>query len=124
MPDRPSVPSGWVGGVTAWLAGLALCAGASAGAGAPGDSIEVSASRQGFRPNLLTVHVGEGLRLQLKTADEEHCFAIDELRVEKRIQPGRTTSLDLTPDKVGRFRFYCCLEGPDSAERGTLVVSE
>jgi heme/copper-type cytochrome/quinol oxidase subunit 2 len=73
---------------------------------------------------VLTVRLGESLRLQLKTADEEHCFAIDELRVEKRIQPGRTTSLELTPDKAGRFRFYCCLEGPDSAERGSLVVSE
>lgn len=88
------------------------------------EAVEVVASRQGFRPATLTANAGETLRLKLSSADSEHCFAVDALRVEKRIRPGRTTTVELMPDSVGRFPFYCCLEGPDSAERGTLLVSE
>lgn len=102
-----------------------LCASlAAAGAAPPDETIGVTASRQGFRPSTLNARSGETVRLQLQSADAEHCFALDALRVEKRILPGRTTSVDLTPDTVGRFPFYCCLEGSDSVERGTLVVSE
>ncbi len=51
---------------------------------------------------------------------------MDALRVEKRIVPGRTTAVDLTPDRVGTFPFYCCLESGKAAEveRGRLIVSE
>lgn len=94
-------------------------------AGAPAqDAIEVTASRRGFRPGVLDARVGDTLRLKLTTADAEHCFAVDALRIEKRVLPDRPTLVELTPDRVGRFPIYCCLEGPDSPERGTLVVGE
>ena len=40
--------------------------------------------------------------------------------------PGRTTAVDLTPDKAGTFPYYCCLETGAAAEteRGRLVVAE
>lgn len=94
-------------------------------AGAPAqDAIEVTVSRRGFRPGVLNARVGDTLRLKLTTDDAEHCFAVDALRIEKRVLPDRPTLVELTPDRVGRFPFYCCLEGPDSSERGTLVVGE
>jgi heme/copper-type cytochrome/quinol oxidase subunit 2 len=95
-----------------------------AGAAPPDETIPVTASREGFRPSTLKARPGDTVRLQLHSADVEHCFALDALRVEKRIVPGRTISVDLTPDTSGRFSFYCCLEGPDSPERGTLIVGE
>ncbi len=54
----------------------------------------------------------------------EHCFALDALRIEKRILPGRSTPADITPDRVGSFPFHCCLEPGNEAQRGRLVVSE
>ena len=102
-----------------------LCAAlAAAGAAPPDQTILITASRQGFKPATLKARSGETLRLQLQSADGEHCFALDALRVEKRVLPGRTTSVDLTLEAAGRFPFYCCLEGSDSVEKGTLVVSE
>jgi heme/copper-type cytochrome/quinol oxidase subunit 2 len=95
-----------------------------AGGGAPEAVTDVVISGKGFRPATLNARKGEPLRLKLSTSDHEHCFAIDELRVEKRVVPGRTTLLDLTPDKTGRFPFYCCLENGADAERGVLVVAE
>lgn len=106
------------------LLGLALSAVASATAA--GEAIVVTASRQGFSPARVTVRKGETTRLLLESSDVEHCFAVDALRVEKRVLPGRRTPLDLTPTQAGTFRFYCCLETGAAAEaqRGELVVTE
>ncbi len=107
------------------LAGVALAALVAAGAPARAqDSLEVVVSRAGFRPKLVNLRKGETTRLLLKTADEEHCFAIDAFRVEKRVVPGKATSLDLTPDKAGSFPFHCCLEPQNETLRGRVVVAE
>ena len=93
---------------------------------APPDVQEVKVSREGFSPRVLTTHRGETLRLLVSSEDVEHCFAVDALRVEKRVVPGRATPVDVTPDRVGTFPFYCCLESGRAAEveRGRLVVTE
>jgi heme/copper-type cytochrome/quinol oxidase subunit 2 len=88
------------------------------------DAVEVVASRDGFRPSAVEVRRGETVRLVLSTADVEHCFALDDFRIEKRIVPGRKTSVELTPDRTGSFPFYCCLEPRQERMRGRLVVSE
>jgi cytochrome c oxidase subunit II len=109
---------------------LALAATAVAvAASAPvrgGAGLEVKASRRGFEPSRISLRRGESVSIALSTADGEHCFAIDALRIEKKIVPGRTTTLDLTPDRTGVFPFYCCLESGDEAgvERGQLSVTE
>src|SRR5207342_2414950 len=114
------------------LAGLALAVGAvastSALAAAPvaGPSVDVKVSRRGFEPSRIVVRRGETLKLALTSDDGEHCFAIDTLRIEKRVAPGRATRLELTPERTGSFPFYCCLESGKQAEqeRGELVVTE
>lgn len=95
-------------------------------AAGPDETIEVVASRRGFQPRVVNVRKGQPVRLLLSSADGEHCFALDALRVEKRIVPGRTTVLDLTPDRSGTFPFYCCLESGEAAdaENGRLVIIE
>jgi plastocyanin len=102
---------------------VALVAAAPARGGA---SLEVKASKHGFEPAQITVRRGESVSIVLSSADDEHCFAIDALRIEKRIVPGRTTTLELTPDRTGVFPFYCCLESGAAAgvERGQLSVTE
>lgn len=105
--------------------GLALAL--AAAAPARGGAIwEVKASKHGFEPSRITLRRGESVSLVLSSVDAEHCFAIDTLRIEKRIVPGRTTTFDLTPDRAGVFPFYCCLESGEAAatERGQLTVTE
>ena len=106
------------------IVGLAGLLGGGAGGATGQDEITVVLSRTGFQPATLNLRKGESAHLVLKTADVEHCFAIDALRVEKRVVPGRATTLDLTPDRSGTFPFYCCLESDDAAQRGRLVVAE
>jgi heme/copper-type cytochrome/quinol oxidase subunit 2 len=83
---------------------------------------EVVATGGGWRPPVLNVKKGEVVRLSLKTDDEERCFAIDELRIEKRIVPGRATSLEFTPDRAGNFAFYDCLN--PEGKKGRLAVTD
>ena len=115
------------------FAGLALAAGALASAATPlpgappaGPSVDVKVSRRGFEPPRVVLRRGETTRLTLTSEDGEHCFAIDALRIEKRVASGRPTRLELTPERAGTLAFYCCLEtGPQAEkERGELVVSE
>ena len=102
---------------------------ASNGAGLappPDQPQDVAVSRSGFVPSVIKARKGEAIHLRITSKDQEHCFALDAFRIEKRIVPGRTTAVDLTPDKAGTFPYYCCLETGAAAEteRGRLVVSE
>jgi len=116
------VRGAWVGA----LAAAAFLAATGAPARSAPASIEIQASSAGFTPAQLDLRRGEQVHLVLTSADREHCFAVDEMRIEKRIVPGRPTSVELTPERTGRFPFYCCLESGQSArvERGEIVVSE
>lgn len=108
------------------LAGVLLLAGWKGAAPAPDQTVSVVVSRDGFQPREISARKGETLRLAIKSADGEHCFALDDLRVEKRVMPGKTTTVDVTPDKAGSFPFHCCLETGAAAEkqRGRLVVTD
>ena len=108
------------------LAVVATVGAVAAAAPARGARVEVKASTRGFEPSQLTLRRGESVTIALSSADSEHCFAIDALRIEKRIVPGRTTTFDLAPDRAGVFPFYCCLESGEAAavERGQLTVTE
>jgi hypothetical protein len=91
----------------------ALCASVAKKAGAQA-AREVVATKGGWRPPVV--------QLALKSEDDERCFAIDALRIEKRIVPGKVTSLEFTPDRAGNFPFYDCLD-PDG-KKGRLAVTE
>jgi heme/copper-type cytochrome/quinol oxidase subunit 2 len=108
------------------VAGVRSSPGADGLAPPPEKTIEVSASRSGFTPSLINGRKGEAVHLRLTSRDQEHCFAIEAFRIEKRVVPGRTTAVDITPDRAGTFPFYCCLESGAAAdtERGRMVVSE
>jgi heme/copper-type cytochrome/quinol oxidase subunit 2 len=90
----------------------------------PDDATSVVISRDRFSPGEIQARKGETLRLSVTASDEEHCLAVDELRIEKRVRPGRATRLEITPDRSGQFLIYCCLESRDKGPRGWLIVSD
>jgi heme/copper-type cytochrome/quinol oxidase subunit 2 len=106
------------------LTTAAAALGAAAPVAAPG--VDVKVSRRGFEPSRIVLRRGETAHLTLTSEDGEHCFAIDALRIEKRVASGRPTRLELTPERAGTLAFYCCLETGAQADRekGELVVSE
>jgi plastocyanin len=88
------------------------------------EQLEIVASNAGFRPRVVKLRKGESVRLLLKTADDEHCFAVDAWRIEKRIAPGRNTAVEVAPERTGEFPFYCCLEPGNDRLKGMIVVAE
>jgi heme/copper-type cytochrome/quinol oxidase subunit 2 len=108
------------------FAAALLVAGWSGATPAPDQTVSMVVTRDGFQPHEISVRKGETVRLAIKSGDGEHCFAVDDLRVEKRVLPGRITTVDVTPDKAGTFAFYCCLETGAAADkqRGRLTVTE
>ncbi len=110
------------------LAAVVVATAATLGAAAPvaGPGVDVKVSRRGFEPSRIVLRRGETTHLTLTSEDGEHCFAVDALRIEKRVASGRPTRLELTLERTGTLAFYCCLETGAQAdrERGELVISE
>jgi heme/copper-type cytochrome/quinol oxidase subunit 2 len=93
-------------------------------AAAPRDEVAVTFSKGSVKPTEIRARKGDSLRLLLRSDDGEHCFAIDAFRVEKRVVPGRTATVEISLDRAGEFPYYCCLDPGNAALRGRLVVSE
>ncbi len=104
---------------------LALAAALAAVRTSLDDEVAVSLSASGFKPARLRAGRGETLRVRVSSGDErEHCFAVDALRVEKRVRPGQPVVADLNPERAGTFPITCCLHPDNKAEKGELVVGE
>ena len=127
VPTRPS--RGWL--LVLCLTSLFFAGFRPAGDGAglappPEQPQDVAVSRSGFVPSVIQARKGEAIHLRLTSRDQDHCVAVEASRVEKRVVPGRTTAVDITPARAGTFPYYCCLESGAAAEteRGRLVVAE
>jgi heme/copper-type cytochrome/quinol oxidase subunit 2 len=86
--------------------------------------LEVLVSNRGWKPAQIAVRKGETVKVVLSSADREHCFALDALRIEKRVLPGKRTPVEIVADRAGTFAFHCCLEPENEALKGRLIVSE
>ena len=62
-----------------------------------------------FRPQKVTVPVGEKVKLRVRNVDTvTHGFAIPALGIDAgEIKAGHVVILEFTPEKVGTFDFYC-----------------
>ena len=88
--------------------------------------IKIEARRFEFTPRTITVRKGVPVKLLVTSTDVAHGFAIKELNVKEEIEAGATRAIEFTPERTGRFRFYCtvyCGDGHEEME-GELVVTE
>jgi cytochrome c oxidase subunit 2 len=108
-------------------AGLASLAGATLGADAPKAPrvIRVKARRFKYTPDVINLKKGEPVRFELTTADVTMGFNIPDFNVRADIIPGKTATVDLTPDKAGTFTFLCDIFCGDGHEgmNGQIVVT-
>ena len=90
------------------------------------NEIRITAKRYEFVPNKITVHKGEKVRLIVTSQDVDHGFAIDALKIEKKISAHSHETIEFTPTKEGKFQFYCsdfCGDGHDKM-KGELIVTK
>ena len=87
--------------------------------------IKVVARKFVFTPDTISIKKGETVELELTTEDVVMGFNVPDLKVRSDIIPGRVSRLRITPDKVGKFDFYCdmfCGSGHEEMA-GMIVVT-
>jgi cytochrome c oxidase subunit 2 len=100
---------------------------ASGSAAPPADPrvIDVIARRFEFEPSVVTVTVGEPVRLMVRSEDGLHGFEIKKFKVNKDIpRGGEAMIINFTPNAVGEFPIMCSEYCGDHHEdmKGMLVV--
>ena len=68
-----------------------------------------SPEKGNYSPRITKVTVGQKVKLRVRNVDTvTHGFAIPSLEVDAgEIKAGRSKVLEFTPDKVGKYDFYC-----------------
>lgn len=78
-----------------------------------------------FEPEVIEANLGDNVKLNIKSLDVTHGFALPDFSVNSRIDAGKTTTVEFIADKKGSFNFFCnvqCGEG-HGGMRGKLVVN-
>lgn len=108
---------------------IAICAGYFAFAGETGQTekvIKITAKKFEYNPNEIRLKKGVPVVFELTSLDRLHGFNCPELGIRGDINPGKVTRIDLTPQKVGTFVFFCdiyCGEGHENMN-GKIIVEE
>ena len=98
-----------------------------------GNVIEVEASMSGFDQTEIRIKAGKPVTVRLTSLDNEHHtdgggkhqWAVDELGVDIIAQPESSNYFTFTPEKPGRYTFYCdiCCGGKaNPTMSGQLIV--
>jgi cytochrome c oxidase subunit 2 len=88
--------------------------------------IRISARRFQYTPSTITVRRGESVVLLLTSEDRIHGFKMPDFGLRAEIVPDQITNVNLTPDRTGRFIFFCdvfCGDGHEDME-GTMIVTD
>jgi|SRR5215213_6958733 len=94
--------------------------GGSSAAGGGGGSVQLTASNFAFDPTDLSVAAGGSFQASNED-DTEHNFTADDVGIDQDLDPGDTTTIDLSDVKPGTYDFHCKFH-PDTM-KGTLEVT-
>ncbi len=89
-------------------------------------AIDVTVANWSFSPATITAKKGEKVQLRITGGTGIHSFAVADLGINVRIEPGQTVTVDLPTDKTGTFGVRCripCGEGHQTMS-STVVISE
>jgi cytochrome c oxidase subunit II len=87
-------------------------------------SVDIVASNWKFTPNAITLHAGETTTLRLTSSEGVHGLQSDDLGIPMTmIQPGKTTSVDVTAKKAGKYVLHCAIMCGAGHPNMTLTVN-
>ncbi|HLC73480.1 MAG TPA: cupredoxin domain-containing protein [Candidatus Nanoarchaeia archaeon] len=87
-------------------------------------TINMKARKWEFEPSTITVKKGDKVKLLITGEDVKHGFKLTDFNINEDIEPGKTTTIEFTADKIGTFSFMCsvfCGSGHSDME-GKLIV--
>jgi len=78
-----------------------------------------------YKPDKLSVNLGDTVRITFSSVDMPHDFNIDELNVHSEILENDSAVIEFIADQVGEFEFYCSVgQHRQLGMIGTLTVNE
>jgi cytochrome c oxidase subunit 2 len=86
--------------------------------------IVVTAEKFKFTPATIRLKLGEPVVLELTSLDRKHGFTVPDLNIDESIEAGKTTRVQIVPQKAGTFPFHCdvfCGSGHEEMA-GEIVV--
>jgi cytochrome c oxidase subunit 2 len=69
--------------------------------------VSMTAKKYEFSPATVTVVRGRPVRIEATALDRTHGIEIEELGVKARLEKGKTTTIEFTPDRTGEFEIKC-----------------
>lgn len=90
----------------------------------PDKVIQITAEKYRFIPNTITIKKGTKVRLQVKSIDIIHGFAILELYINEKLAPSKVVNIDFIADKPGEYTYFCsvpCGKGHKQM-KGKLII--
>lgn len=88
---------------------------------------EVQIFSYGYSPSTIRAIQGDNLTLELLTTDGlTHGFAIAELEISQRVEPGRTTTINVPTNNPGEYRVYSNVasHAGSGQMQATLIIEE
>jgi cytochrome c oxidase subunit 2 len=88
--------------------------------------VKMTAKKYAFDPPTITVERGRAVRIEATAIDHDHGIEIEEFGVKTRLDKGKPTVIEFTPDRTGEFTMKCsvfCGFG-HRGMKGKLVVVE
>jgi len=92
----------------------------------PEHVIRITAKKFEYAPHEITLKKGVPVVLEFTSLDRLHGFNCRELRVRADIYPNKVAKVQVIPQQVGTFDFFCdnfCGSG-HSEMRGKFIVTE
>src|SRR5262245_32425185 len=70
-------------------------------------TIQMTAKKYEFSPSPVTVTKGQPVKLEVTAMDKTHGIEIKEFKVKAKLEKGKMTVVEFTPDKAGEFEIKC-----------------
>ena len=89
-------------------------------------TVTMTAETWEFEPSTIRVKRGDRVKLVVKSVDVTHGLMLPQYKIDEKLEPGKTVTVEFTADTAGEFPFWCnvpCGEGHREM-RGTLIVEE
>ncbi|QIA26466.1 hypothetical protein DYI95_001975 [Thermaerobacter sp. PB12/4term] len=112
---------------------LAACGGGGGGGNegnggdqAAGNKITVTAQNMSFDQTEINLKKGQTYTIELVNNDSvQHDLVAEQLGLEIGLtDPGKSTSIEFTPQQTGDFEFICTVPGHSATMKGTIHVTE
>jgi cytochrome c oxidase subunit II len=98
--------------------------GAAAASALAEPSINIVASDWKFTPNSIQLHVGQTTTLHLTSSEGVHGLESSDLGISQTmIMPGSVKSIQVTPQKAGKYVLHCAIMCGTGHPNMTLTVN-